>query len=153
MNRDSFWPFWLLVIAFTMAAFGVLMVLSSGTPLFAGLVGEIELAFMPAGSASFGWLRFRDWVFGVWGATVAGFGLLAALIGGRAFARRERWARDALAGALALWYVLDTGVSLVYGVWINVAFNTVVLVAFVLPLAFTWTRFGAGDRTTQRPGL
>ncbi len=89
-------------------------------------------------------LQYETWVFGVWGATVAGFGLLAAFVAGSAFARRERWVRDGLAAAVIVWYVLDTGASLMGRVWVNVAFNTVVLALLVLPLAFTWKEFGNG---------
>jgi len=137
MHRSTFWTTWLLVVAFTMSAFGVLMFLFNQTVLMDGLMGEIERAF-PSGAGAGG---FQQWVFGVWGATVAGFGLLAGLVGGNAFARRERWARNALAAALTLWYVLDTAVSLYSRVWINAVFNTVVLVAMLLPLLFTWKEF------------
>jgi hypothetical protein len=141
MDRHTFWTAWLMVVSFTMAAFGVLMVLFNQTALFAGLLGEIQRAFSLPGDASAGLVQFQAWVYGVWGATVAGFGVLAAVVGGNAFARRERWARDALAGALALWYVLDTAASLASRVWVNAAFNTIVLAGFVLPLAFTWSHF------------
>ncbi len=141
MNRHTFWTVWLMVVSFTMAAFGVLMVLLNQSSLFAGLLGDIGRAFNAGGGAAIGSVRFQSWIFGVWGATVAGLGLLAALVGGNAFARRERWARDALALSLFLWYVLDTGASLAFGVWINVIFNTAVLAAFALPLACTWGHF------------
>lgn len=151
MDRHTFWTAWLMVVSFTMAAFGVLMVLFNQTALFAGLLGEIQRAFSLPGDASAGLVQFQAWVYGVWGATVAGFGVLAALVGGNAFARRERWARDALAGALALWYVLDTAVSLASRVWVNAAFNTIVLAGFVLPLAFTWTLFARGKPVDREP--
>jgi hypothetical protein len=67
--------------------------------------------------------------------------LLAAFIAGNAFARRQRWARDALAAALALWYVLDTAISLLSQVWVNAALNTAVLALFIVPMVMTWTQF------------
>ena len=151
MDRHTFWTAWLLVVCFTMAAFGVLMILFNQTALLAGLLGEIQRAFSLGGDASDGIVQFQAWVYGVWGATVAGFGVLAALVGGNAFACRERWARDALAGALALWYVLDTAASLASRVWVNAAFNTIVLVGFVLPLAFTWNHFPKRSAADQVP--
>jgi hypothetical protein len=141
MNRSAFWTTWLLVACFTMMAFGVLMALFGGTRLFAGLNQQVNLAFWPAGAADPGQLRFQNWVYGVWGATVAGFGLLAALTAGKGFARRQKWARNALAVALALWYLLDTAISLLSQVWVNAALNTAVLALFVVPLAATWTQF------------
>jgi hypothetical protein len=40
-----------------------------------------------------------------------------------------------------LWYVLDTGFSLFYGVNFNALFNTALLILFAIPLAFTHKAF------------
>lgn len=149
MNPFKFWTVWLMVAAFTMSTFGVLMVLFVGTPLFGGLTEQIDQAFWPSGATAAGLLDYQEWVYGAWGATVTGFGLLAALVGGNAFARKERWARDALAVALLLWYLIDTIISLTSHVWVNAALNTVVLALFALPLAFTWGLFKEGDTHTH----
>jgi hypothetical protein len=125
----------------------VLMVVSGPDGLLGGLTASAESAFWPDGQAPGGLTEFRRWIYGVWGATVAGFGLLAAFLVGHAYLRRERWARNALAWSVALWYVLDTGISLQGRVWINASFNSVVLAAFALGLIFTWKEFHrAGDR-------
>ena len=141
LDRSTFWPGWLAVVALTMSAFGVLMVLSGPDGLLGGLTASAETAFWPDGQTPGGLAEFRRWMYGVWGATVAGFGLLAAFLAGQAYLRRERWARNALAGSVAVWYVLDTGVSLQGRVWINAVFNTVVLAAFAVGLIFTWKEF------------
>ncbi len=145
MNRLPFWPMWLAVIALTMTAFGVLMVFSGPGGLLGSLTASVNGAFWPDGQTPSGLAEFQRWLYGTWGATVAGFGLLAAFLVGNAFLRRERWARNALAWSLGVWYVLDTGVSLQGHVWINVVFNTVVVVAFGLGLAFTWKDFPTRD--------
>jgi hypothetical protein len=145
MNPFKFWTVWLMVAAFTMSAFGVLMFLFVGTPLLGGLTQQIDQAFWSAGPVAAGLLQYQRWVYGVWGATVTGFGVLAALVGGNAIARQERWARDALGVALLVWYLMDTIVSLTFRVWVNAAINTVVFALFALPLAFTWRRFKEGD--------
>ncbi len=149
MNSFKFWTVWLMVTAFTMSAFGVLMVLFVGTPLFGGLTEQIDEAFWPNGPAAAGLVEYQRWVYGVWGATVTAFGVLAALVGGNAFARQERWARDALAVALLCWYLMDTVISLTSRVWVNAAFNTVALALFALPLAFTWGLFKQADVHTH----
>jgi hypothetical protein len=141
MSRTTFWTVWLLVGSFTMSVFGILMVLFIRTNLFSGLTQEIDRTFWLGAQVGASAVQYQKWAYGVWGATVAGFGLLAGLIAGNAFARREKWARNALAASVALWYLLDTGVSLASGVWVNAVFNSVVLVWFALPLAFTWREF------------
>ncbi len=148
MSPFKFWTLWLVVSGFTLSAFGVLMVLFIGTPLFAGLNGQIDRAFWPSSLAVSGLQEYQQWVYGVWGATVAGFGLLAALVGGNAFARRETWARNAIAGSLLFWYVMDTIISLNWHVWVNAALNTGVLALFALPLACTWQLFKRGATET-----
>jgi hypothetical protein len=40
-----------------------------------------------------------------------------------------------------LWGIIDTSLSLAFGVTFNVAFNLVILLATLLPLGLTWARF------------
>ena len=65
-------------------------------------------------------------------------GVVVALLSGTAFARGERWAWWALALGTALWFVLDTGVSVGHGVWPNVTINGGVAVLVAVPLLATW---------------
>ncbi len=145
MNAMRLCTLWLLVVSFTMCAFGILMVLFGGTSLFGGLGDEVDRVFWPNGIVPEGVGNFQGWIYGVWGATIAGFGLLAGLVAGTGFAGGEKWARNALAVSLVLWYLADTIVSAVFHVWVNVVFNTVVLAAFAVPLAMTWRHFGEGS--------
>lgn len=80
-------------------------------------------------------------MYGVWGATVAGFGLLAAFIVRRPHRQRQRWGRDALAASIGLWFVLATGISAADRVWFNVAFDAAILAALAVPLIATWATF------------
>jgi hypothetical protein len=151
MGKFQFWTAWLLVVCFTLCAFGLLMIFFGGTTLFSGLNAEIEGVFWPGGGIPGSVVPFRNWLYGAWGATITGFGVLAALVGGNAFGRHHKWARDALAGSLAVWYILDTGVSLLAGVRANAMLNSGVLALFILPLAFTWGEF-AGKATSSNRG-
>ena len=62
---------------------------------------------------------------------------MVAFIAAYPFKRRERWAWVGLAAALSIWYVLDTSISLLYRVNVNVVLNTVLGVLVFLPLFFT----------------
>lgn len=141
MSGARVWDAWLLGVAAGMAAFGVGMALFAQSSLFDGFNAQIDPVFWATRAIDPGTREFRGWVYGVWGATVAGFGLLAAFVARGPFRRRERWARDALLVAAATWFALDTAVSASYGVWFNVAFNTFVLLAIVVPIGFTWKQF------------
>ena len=82
-------------------------------------------------------MAFRSWVYGVWGATVAGWGILVAFIAMFPFKQRQRWAWNALLAAIGTWYLLDTGISLYFGVTFNALFNTLLLALAGLPLFMT----------------
>jgi hypothetical protein len=142
LKRTGLWDAWLLVVAFGMAAFGVLMALFSRSPLFDGFNSQIDPVFWNTSPIDTSVQTFQGWAYGVWGATVAGFGVLAAFVVRGPYHARQRWARDALVAAIAAWFILDTGVSALYGVWFNVAFNTAVLLALTVPIGVTWREFG-----------
>jgi len=131
----------MFTVALAMTGFGVFMALSSRSSAFDAFNQQIDPVFWPAGPDSTA-RDFQQMIYAVWGATVAGFGALAAFVVRHPFRARQRWARDALAVSILLWFVLDTTASAVAGVWFNVVFNTVVLGALAVPMAATWKEFG-----------
>lgn len=140
MGKSRIWDGWLLAVAVAMAAFGVFMAAFNRSAAFDGFNRQINPAFWEHtidGSAE----RFQAWAYGVWGATVAGFGVMAAFIARNPYRARKRWARNAILTAVGLWFILDTGLSAWHDVWFNVGFNLVVLIAIAIPLAATWREF------------
>jgi hypothetical protein len=138
MRSFSFWQKWLFVTGLALIAFGLALALFSRTPLFDMLFnGHINPAFWPTVEPSPDIVRFQQWSYGVLGATVAGWGVMVAFLAGHPFRRKERWARNALAASVALWYTVDTALSVHHGVLFNAVFNTILLVVTALPLLFT----------------
>jgi hypothetical protein len=80
---------------------------------------------------------FRAWTYAVTGAVMAGWGVFLAFVAQIPFRRRERWARNCMVLGVLVWYVPDTGASLLSGVLFNAAVNTVLLALTALPLIFT----------------
>ena len=117
------------------------MVLASGTPLFDLFNRQIDPTFWGASAVGDSVKRFQQWLYGVWGATIAGWGVFVTFIARYAFAKKERWAWHCLLTGLAVWFVLDTGISFVYQVYFNVAFNTAIFILAMLPLVFTHKEF------------
>ena len=141
-SHFNFWQKWLLVIGVLLAVFGIDMVLFRNSPVFNSLFGQqINSIFWPVGEVTAATLSFQGWVYGILGATVAGWGICLAFIAHVPFRRREMWAWNCLALTLTVWYVLDTAVSLIHGVTFNAVFNTIVFVLMVLPLIFTRKAF------------
>ncbi len=144
MKTFLFWQRWLFATSLFIIAFGVMMALMNGTALFAPFDQGINPVFWDGQEPSAAAVAFQGWVYGVWGATVAGWGVFLACMAWYPFKARQVWSRNCFAGGLALWYVLDTGISLAYGVYFNAFFNTLLLVLAVLPLGFSWHAFGRG---------
>jgi hypothetical protein len=46
-----------------------------------------------------------------------------------------------MAGSIAVWFLLDSGFSILAGYWQNAVFNVVFFVLFFIPLAATFHRF------------
>lgn len=143
-----FWQRWLLGVSVFFCAFGVVVAVFPDAPFLAPWNGAVARAFY-AGAEPEGAAAFRAFVLGPLGATIAGSYLLQAFVAAVPFARRERWAWWATAGALALWFVVDSSLSLWHGAAFNVALiNLAPLVAFVPPLVTTRRAFfGAPSQT------
>jgi len=141
MKPSPFWRLWLTAVSIGMVVFGLVMVLFIQSEPLAGLTGQIDLAFWPAGDASTTVVQFQKWAYAAWGATVAGFGVLATFVAMNAFARGEKWGRNALLAGLTTWYILDTLVSALSAVWPNVLLNTVIALLVAPPLVATWNVF------------
>ena len=141
MFKFSFWQRWLFVVGLVIAAFGLVMAFLNGTIVFELFNGQINPVFWGTGDMPEAATRFRQWAYGAWGATVAGWGIFVAFIAHYPFRHRERWSWNCLATGLLVWYLVDTAISLYFRVYFNAAFNTLLLMLVTLPLAFTRKHF------------
>ena len=141
MRRFSLWQRWLFVVGLIMSAFGVLLALFNATPLFALFDRQINPVFWGTVDIPGEARDFQKWVYGVLGATLAGWGVFLAFIAHYPFKRREKWAWNCILAGLLVWFVIDTAISLNFKVYFNAAFNTVLFVAVVLPLWFSRKHF------------
>ncbi len=134
----KFWKNWLLLISLVVIVLGLVLVFFNQSPLFDLVFNrQIDPVFWSSAQLDPAALAFRHWSYGVLGATLAGWGVFLAFIVSRPFSRHERWAWNCVVAGLGLWYVLDTGLSISSGVWFNAAFNTVLLILLLPPLAIT----------------
>lgn len=127
------WCRWLLVVSAGVTAFGVVMTLFGGTAFFGPVNWLFDPSFWPV-SAPAVVTEFRAWVYGAWGATLVGWGIVMVFVVRGPFSAREAWAWRAIALGTGAWFVLDTGVSLAHGVIPNVIFNVVAMALVVVPL-------------------
>jgi hypothetical protein len=143
INREKsfwFWQKWLLYSSLIFAFTGVLMALYGKmfTPYLKLLAGIFWMqSFIPEQSDS-----FRAFAWGPFGATMACCYLLLAFIAEYPFKRKEKWSRNAIIIAFGIWFIIDSGISLFYGVYFQFyAINMVSLMQKLLPIVFTWKDF------------
>jgi hypothetical protein len=80
------------------------------------------------------------------GGTIVSFGLAGAWIAHVPLQRGERWAALAIASSAGAWFVIDTTMSALHGVTVNVLFNVMALAMIALPLGVWWRAVGASAR-------
>jgi hypothetical protein len=146
MGTFNFWQKWLLCVAVYLVFFGLVLCFFSHAGLLDFFFNQnIDPYFWPAGSPPVEAYKFQGWIYGVLGAVMSGWGILVAFWAHYPFKAREPWAWTGLALGVGVWFVADTSISAVYGVFFNVAFNTVFLVFLAAPLVFT-RKYFAGSK-------
>jgi hypothetical protein len=150
MPGFSFCQKWLVAVGIIVAGFGVLMVCLSATPLFDLFNQQIDPAFWGTRTVDDAARQFQHWLYGVWGATISGWGVFLTFIALYPFRQKERWAWNCLALGLSIWFILDTGLSLAYGVYFNVVFNVVLALLVGIPILLTRHEFAKAGMTKGR---
>lgn len=136
----KFWQDWLRGVCIAIIVVGIAMALLIGTGMLPNVSGPFESAIY-SGPLTAEEENFRAWAYGAWGATMAGWGIvLLGLVRGP-FARKEMWAWRSFTTGLLIWFVIDTGFSVNFGVWYNVSINVAVLALALLPLVMTYKAF------------
>ena len=138
----DFWSRWLLAVGYVLIVFGLALALFNQSPFFdMAFNRQIDPAFWPSGEVPAGTAEFQSWIYGVLGATVAGWGVFLAFIAGNSFAARERWAWNCVFCGITLWFLADSAISGYFSAWFNVAFNGALAVLVYVPLIATRKHF------------
>ena len=142
MKNIHFWVKWLFITCLIVIAYGLGLVFFSQSALFDLLINDrINMTFWGTTRVTPDILTFQSFIYSVLGATAAGWGILLAFMVQYPFRNKEKWAWNAIALAIATWFVLDTGYSVYYQAYINAIINTILLVALGLPLLVTRKEF------------
>jgi hypothetical protein len=141
MPKFLFWQKWLFIVGIVIVVFGIIMAFLSGTALFDLFNRQIDPAFWGNGTSLESIKSFQQWIYGVWGATIAGWGIFVTFIAHYPFRNKEKWAWNCLVVGLLTWFVLDTALSLFFKVYFNVAFNATLLLLAGLPVVITRKEF------------
>lgn len=130
MSRSA-WITWLQVVLAVLLAYALVLV-------FAGSVaGQLfsALGFGPSASIDSDAVRvYLKLPFMVLGAVLVGWAVTMIQIVRGPLRDGSPWARTILLRAVAVWFVLDTGMSLVLGFPTHALFNLLFVIALGIPL-------------------
>ncbi|ACV25993.1 hypothetical protein [Kangiella koreensis] len=128
---------WLQILAMIHIVGGLLLPLMIYTPLATPYFDHLQTVFPDSNPES---LRF---LIGVFGPTVASWGLLFFYAIGKAFESQTRKDWWLLVSAALVWAVLDTAFSIANNVFAHLYLNGGVLILFLLPLFLAKYHFRA----------
>ena len=137
MSYFRIWRYWLLGVSVFITAFGLFMALLNHTILFSLFNTQINPTFWGSTPVPAPAQAFQAWIYGAWGATVMGWGITMIFIAYYPYGQQERWAWKAVLVSVLSWYIIDTTISWLFAVIINVIFNTTILILVIIPLLFT----------------
>lgn len=128
---------WLQTLAIIHIIGGLLLPIMVYTPLATPYFEHLQATFPNSNPQS---LQF---LIGVFGPTVASWGLLFFYAIGKAFESQTRKDWWLLVSAALIWAVLDTVFSIINNVFAHLYLNGGVLIIFLLPLFLAKNHFGA----------
>jgi hypothetical protein len=143
MNDGRFWLWhkWLLAVCLVVIAFGVFIALLSWTPLFGIFNDLVDGVFWSGSTPDDATGQFILWAYGMLGATMAGWGIALAYMVKYPFARKEKWSWNAIALGLAVWFVVDTFMSVYTKAYFNVGVNVMLIVLAGIPILMSRKSF------------
>ena len=144
LNSGSFlfWQRWLFYTSLLFALFGIVFAVYGNNPLFLPYNRALAQIFWQSSEVPAEVAPFRAFIWAPLGGTIACCYLLLAYIARYPFRRKESWARNAVIVAFGTWIILDSVVSIYYGVYFQVyIINAFSFLVKALPLIFTWKYF------------
>jgi len=136
---------WLLYTSIFFTLFGVVVAVAPNFPPLAVWTSAVDSHFFPKGPEPNA-MALRAFMMAPLGGTIAACYLLQTLVVAYAFRRRERWAWHAVLWSTLLWFVVDSGMSVLHGAYFNVyLINIFPLIVFGIPLFATRSRAGWGE--------
>ena len=137
-----FWRKWLFVVSIIFVVFGLALAFFNQSPFFDFLFNnQINPTFWGSSSVPHDAELFQQWVYGVLRAMLSGWGIFMAFIAYYPFRAKEKWSWNCIALGVAVWFIVDTAISLYFKVGFNALFNTLFLISIGLPLLFTRKQF------------
>ncbi len=137
------WTFLLLGLT-VQALVGFSIALALDTPLWSWHQDRVGISLWGEAEYAKETRRYRAWAMAVIGGTIASWAVALLWVVAVPLRGGERWAWWAVATSTLAWFSIDTSLSALHGIGINVLFNLGALAMIGLPLAMTWSWANAG---------
>jgi len=134
----NFWQKWLFISGIIVSIFGIFMVLNISSE---GFNSQIDPVFWGKEIPNIQVRNFQQWIYGVLGSTMVGWGIFIAFVAAIPFKKKEKWSRNCIMIGILSWYILDTFISLKANVEFNAVANTILAIIILTPIFFTFTKF------------
>jgi hypothetical protein len=142
MKSFLFWQKWLFYSSLLFALFGIMFAVYGNNPFFMPYNQALAHIFFSGENIPASIEPFRAFIWGPLGGTIAACYILLAFIAWYPFKKKERWARNAIMLAFAIWVLLDSSLCLRYGVYFQIyLINAFSILVKALPIIFTWKEF------------
>jgi hypothetical protein len=140
MNLFKFCYYWLLVASWLITFFGLGLIIMTHSSLI-NMINKPVLEAFKLSSNVLAAQEIINWLYCVLGATMAGWGAFIWFVLKNAFAKKEKWSWFAIILSMVIWFMPDTIISALYGVYFNVMVNCLILIFIALPLSFVYHDF------------
>lgn len=133
-----FWQKWLTYSNIFGLIMGLLIAFAGNSSIFDYYNQETNDLFFQGNISENMISDFKNWLWGIIGATVAGFHILMIGISENAFKRQKKWAYITMWIGLLTWFFIDSSISLLYGAIHNVILiNLTSMILICIPLIIT----------------
>ncbi len=110
------------------------MALFNHTNMFEIMNMFIQSTFYADTSITSSAASLQQWMIGVFGATMAGWGIMMLYLIKHSLQNKELWAWNAMLISLIVWFSIDMVVSIHFKVFFNVLVNAIFFLQFFAPL-------------------
>jgi hypothetical protein len=150
MNSFYFWQRWLFYTSILFALVGIAFALYGNNPLFILYNNTLAEIFWQQPKIPAETDLFRAHIWGALGGTMACCYILLSFIAHYPFRNKEKWAWWAIVISFSAWVVIDSSVSIYYGVYFQVyIINAFSILVKALPLIFTYKNFFNNKLTSK----
>ena len=149
MNAEKFWSGWLKVTMIMIIVAGGFLAIFSQVAYSAFLNEKLDAIFFGGDNPGDQVLMLKNWLTGIAGAVMLGWGFSMLYVVNHPFRNRQPWAWRSIFYPVLCWYLIDSGISAYYGVLLNVIINTILFLQIIAPLLFLRSNFFELNKTVS----